>query len=781
MCGRLSRAEDGVDPRGPVAYPGMTVAVDAQGVRAPGYDFHPAGPKPGPWQGRWIWTGDGNPPVAMFRKEVDLAGAPQSVRAWLTADAKYRLYINGRLVSRGPVDQGRDYFGGGTHHWFYDCRDLTAYFTPGRNVIAAEVFREWPINFTVSHGPGFLFEAEIVSAGRTTTVASGSDWRGRAAAQWPNASTYVPGDEPAGWRRAGFDDSGWVVSREVKDLWAPLVASELPPLMEARYPVMRYTGLPADRTFRQDGAFRVGFDRVLSAYPTLRIRGGRGAVVAIKGEHEARLVLGGGEQYFEFPYMTEVVPAYTVTLTHVTQPVVIEDAGANFTSQPVDYQGAFECNDAPLNELWDVSRWAVQICLQTHHLDSPNHQEPISDPGDYVIEDMVNNYAFAQPWLARQDLRKFAWLLQDEHYRNFHTSYSIAWLQMLMDYYQFTGDRTLVQELAPDVHRLMETYAGWVGRNGILSEAPNYMFMDWVTIGGFPCHHPPAVIGQGYLTAFYYHGLDLAAQVARLTGEPARAETYARRRAAIAAAFNRELWVPAQGRYRDGKPFVTSVQPYEWLPADRAVETFSPHVNLLAALYGLAPPDRQAALVDRVMAESPLNTQPWFMFWVFQAIEHAGAFDRYGPAQLRRWHVLPDTHSFLEMWDSGDRSHGWCSAPLVELSSHVLGVAPAAPGFDTIAVRPELGDLTWARGRVPTPHGAVAVAWTLEGGKFTLDLTVPPGAEAEVALPVARWVRPQITRDGRPAEATARVPAGSCHFEVSGAMQSPAPPPDGRG
>ena len=29
---------------------------------------------------------------------------------------------------------------------------------------------------------------------------------------------------------------------------------------------------------------------------------------------------------------------------------------------------------------------AVQICLQTHHLDSPNHQEPISDPGDYVIE-----------------------------------------------------------------------------------------------------------------------------------------------------------------------------------------------------------------------------------------------------------------------------------------------------------------------------------------------------------------------------------------------------------
>ena len=107
----------------------------------------------------------------------------------------------------------------------------------------------------------------------------------------------------------------------------------------------------------------------------------------------------------------------------------------------MEYRGAFECSDERLNRIWNVSRWAVQICLQTHHLDSPNHQEPICDPGDYVIESMVNHYAFAQPWLTRQDIRKFAWLLKDENYHNFHTSYSIAWLQMLMDYYDYTGDQ----------------------------------------------------------------------------------------------------------------------------------------------------------------------------------------------------------------------------------------------------------------------------------------------------------------------------------------------------
>ena len=181
-----------------------------------------------------------------------------------------------------------------------------------------------------------------------------------------------------------------------------------------------------------------------------------------------------------------------------------------------------------------MSRWAVQICLQTHHLDSPNHQEPISDPGDYVIEAMVNHYAFAQPWLTRQDMRKFAWLLKDENYHNFHTSYSIGWLQMLMDYYDYTGDKSLVVEMAPYVHELLDTYASWRGTNGIISEAPNYMFMDWVNIGGFGCHHPPAVIGQGYLTAFYYHGLEMASRVAALTGDTARVEKYAQLRREIA-------------------------------------------------------------------------------------------------------------------------------------------------------------------------------------------------------------------------------------------------------
>ncbi len=783
LCAITSFADD-IDPRGPIAYPGITTKVEPGIVQALGYVFENNCQKPSPWQAEWIWLGkDEGAAAAMFRKEITLAEKPASVKAWLTADAKYRLYINGRLVSRGPVDIGRDYDRGNTHHWFYDYRDLTLYFVAGKNCIAAEVFRSWPAGDNISRGqPGFLFEAEAKSSTGTVCIKSDASWRGQAARQYPSASMYDATKAPAGWRLSGFDDSSWAACRKVNDVWSLLVASEIPPLMEASYPVLRTEGLGADKKITKDSSFRIVFDRVLSARPALKVRGGKGAEMIVRGHMSASAILGGGDTFFEFPYMTEIVPSYTVEFKHVTSPIEILAASANFTSQPVDYRGDFSCSDEQLNKLWKVSRWTTQICLQTHHLDSPNHQEPICDPGDYVIESMVNYYAFHQPWLARQDIRKFAWLLKDEHYSNFHTSYSIAWLQMLMDYYDYTGDKTLVLEMAPSVHGLMEKYASWVGKNGLISEAPNYMFMDWVNIGGFECHHPPAVIGQGYLTALYYHGLDMASRVAETTGDKQLVERYTARRKEIAMAFQRELWVEAKGLYRDGKPFQSSIKSGPWLPADKNIETFSPHVNLLAVLYDLAPKDKQAAIVDKVMASGAPNTQPWFMHWVFQAIDHAGRFDRYGIPQMHRWQIVHQTQSFHEMWGGGDLSHGWCSTPLVQMSSVILGVKPTSPGFKTFEIRPQLCNLLWAKGTVPTPQGNVTVSWKhkrltddapteMITEEFEFDVEVPPGSVAEVVLPLARFKSPKILQDGREVRGSQRLSPGRHSFVVNGVIK----------
>jgi len=104
---------------------------------------------------------------------------------------------------------------------------------------------------------------------------------------------------------------------------------------------------------------------------------------------------------------------------------------------------------------------------------------------------------------------------------------------------------------------------------------------------------------------------------------------------------------------------------------------------------------------------------------------------------------------------------------------------PGAPGFKTIAIRPSLCDLEWAKGSVPTPHGDVAVAWAMDTDKLTLDVTVPVGTEADVIVPTSRFEQPVIELDGRRAEASAHVPAGRHSFVVSGKLK--APPPEAKG
>ena len=46
--------------------------------------------------------------------------------------------------------------------------------------------------------------------------------------------------------------------------------------------------------------------------------------------------LDGSEQTLEFPFRDEIAPGFTVELKNVKEPVEILDAGAVFTSQPVE-------------------------------------------------------------------------------------------------------------------------------------------------------------------------------------------------------------------------------------------------------------------------------------------------------------------------------------------------------------------------------------------------------------------------------------------------------------
>lgn len=753
-----------IDPRGPIA---SVVDGRIQGpIVRPGHvelkagAFDPCAVPPLPGKPHWIWLGGAGDPerplVALFRKEIELQSAPKRARLWFSADTHARIYVNGRMVARGPDDAGQDYPGQQTGKWFVDYRDLTPFFRAGRNSVAAEVFSSEPMEASycsTGHG-GLLCELALaMPEGKTQTIETDPTWRAIPSDCWRFDIWKSPGDgketralqyhaaqEPEGWRLPGFDDSRWPACDDAKTKWPPLVLSEIPPRLEATYPIQGIERPTANVAahgetieFKGAGSCAVRFDRVLSGFIGLRVRGTAGSVLAVQpnepdapGFHRiATAQLQDGVQEFELPFYD----SFSVINLVSNGPLEILDVRANMVAQPVTYEGQFECSDPKLNKIWEVSRWLTQICQQTHHLDSPHHQEPISDPGDYLIISLNNFYAFGQPYLARQDLRKYAWLLRATHYRPFHTSYALLWLQMLMNYERYTGDSALVRELAPTVEALLAQFTTYIGKNGIVSEAPDYMFMDWVTIGGFPTHHPPAVIGQGYMTAFFYRALEDGAHVAQLVGNAEKASGYERLRAQIYQAYNRELWDPIAGLYRDGKPFVTSVKPGQWLPADTDIETHSTQNNSLAVLYDLAPPERRAPIMRALMGHD-LNTQPYFMHFVFGALAHAGVFETYAHDQMLRWKIEPDTQSFREMWGNGDYSHAWQCTPLYQMSARILGVTPLTPGFAKIRIAPTTCGLNWARGVVPTPHGPVTVNWKRQDYGYVVDVRVPGGTAA---------------------------------------------------
>lgn len=88
------------------------------------------------WEASWI-TAPGKTGreygVYHFRKSVKLEKIPDSFLVKISADNRYRLFVNGKVVGTGPAQ-------GTPQHWFYDTYDLAPFLQPGENTLACQVW-----------------------------------------------------------------------------------------------------------------------------------------------------------------------------------------------------------------------------------------------------------------------------------------------------------------------------------------------------------------------------------------------------------------------------------------------------------------------------------------------------------------------------------------------------------------------------------------------------------------------------------------------------------------
>ncbi len=203
---------------------------------------------------RWIWPDshhwDLHNCYALFRRAFTLADVPARAPLFLTADQSYRLYVNGRFVSRGPA---RGY----QHAWPYDELDLAPWLRPGRNVLALRAYNPGSSNFQyLTQGyAGLLLAAHWPEAG--LDLVSDARWRtlrqpGVSRDTIPTSLQLFPQEHldlralPADWSAPDFDDSAWAAPAERpwnSGPWFGLQPRGIPLLQERRLEPVALLGL----------------------------------------------------------------------------------------------------------------------------------------------------------------------------------------------------------------------------------------------------------------------------------------------------------------------------------------------------------------------------------------------------------------------------------------------------------------------------------------------------------------------------------------------------------
>lgn len=624
-------------------------------------------------------------------------------------DVKYRLWVNGTFIGCGPCALGGDF--GQTDPFLYRYVDYREIPVDGQQLaIRVEVVDQPLAMMDFSAGAsGLWLEGQVLGEeGRTEFISTDADWLVRIDPRFISETLYDDSFAMPDWEKV-----------ELLDYPCELREAPVPVLIEEPvYPVDKSAiYIQPGETVEQ----QIFFDRIYSGYLCFSVRTEGNCKLSVNymeverqsNAEEYRLTRSGTFRAWKLSSMDH---CRFIIENGSDKPIIIENIRLSFEHFPAKPVGQFRCSDEGLNRVYEVCRHTLMLCSHSIHLDSPLHQEPLGCTGDYYIESRMDTAIFDDLRLTRGDILRTAELLRLHDGKMFHTNYSLIWVQMVWDYYMSTGDRALLEEVVDALDKLLCRFSDYVSESGLPELAPNYMFVDWIVRDGFTLHHPPKALGLSVLSAFYYRALVLGGRIYELLGREELAEECAAQALSLRESFNKLLYNPQRGLYREGLPTGDLIEPNDWLPKNPDKEYYAMYANVLAVLYDLCDREEQPALLRRVLSDTSLgDVQPYFMHFVLEAVAHAGLFGEYGLPLLRRWIPVVEScdRGLAEGWippQEGyifDHSHAWGGTPAYQLPVRLLGLEVLEPGYRKIRLCPQLYGLKSAEILLPTPFGPI--------------------------------------------------------------------------
>ncbi|MDQ8197835.1 alpha-L-rhamnosidase C-terminal domain-containing protein [Pelagicoccus enzymogenes] len=755
-----------------------------------------AGILDGLWNAKWIGAEDRSNHeygVYHYRKGFELSSVPESFIVHVSGDCRYKLYVNGSLVSEGPA--AGDFF-----HWNFETVDLAPHLQRGANQIASLVWNEGERRpeFQISFRTGFILQGDGEAE---SVINTNSSWKAiRSQAHRPvwgigHSGYYVagPGEEldfrlyPSGWKSPSFDDSQWGSAVELKVGWPTggkpkgvrlgsewnLVPRQIPQL-ELRpqrfHSVRKSEGATVEGEWIQGAGsvsvaphsratILVDNATLTNAYPVLEfskgshvkielvyaeslfeeipqwdspLKGNRNEVEdkVIAGRRDRLLSSGEVGQRFE-PLSWRTFRYVSIEVETGAEALVIDDFHSVFVGYPFELKSSFVTEDASLAEMLEIGWRTARLCAVETYMDCP-YYEQLQYIGDTRIQALVSLYNSGDDRLLKNalDLMDQSRIAEGVTMSR-HPSHTPQIISTFSLWYiGMLHDYWMYGADEPFVREKLD------GVRSVLAFFENFQGEDG-RLAKVPYWKFTDWVNDG-------NGWDSGEPPLGGDGESAILDLTLLWALQLAAELEEALGLPVFAqRYDDAaKLLQDSIRRHYYDPERNIVfdtadhSQLSQHANALAILTEVLDGQESRALAPVLQkGEGMAHATIYFKYYLHLALAKAGFGNDY-LTWLDKWREnmelgLTTWAEKSEVESSRSDCHAWGSSPNIEFFRIVLGIDSAAPGWQRVRIEPHLGELQEASGSIPHPAGTLSVSYRLEEGALDVEIDLPSGVTGE--------------------------------------------------
>ncbi|WP_337099866.1 alpha-L-rhamnosidase-related protein [Paenibacillus sp. YIM B09110] len=740
------------------------------------------------WQAKWIWSDTPLNTPNVYSEARTLFSINSNLRTaslHISANQEYRLYVNGSWVGSGPspCDNAWQY---------YDSYDVADLLHQGPNCIAivAYNFGDNPIYNSQRQGPGgIIAQLDMRTDEGDAVVFTDERWKCRRSARWVHKVSRMHAwngfkeiylaEQEDGWEKVEYDDSDWsaaaiVAEAEAQDSpWPHLIPREIPVLaredikplsvlrVEENYGIVHGAAQllkGAAGAMQMDASVpgsmpAVVFDFAAEkvGYPMMDIVAPEGGVVQLcYGESLDMVLLDTFVLKKGFnrvsPFGRRAFRYLKLSVQAAASPLLISDFRVQNLSYPFKQEGSFACNDALLNQIWDIGRYTTRVNSQDHLEDCPYREQALWVV-DAVVMGKVIYQTFGDTALLRKCLLQLARIQNEDGSipgtgpeRNYQLlpDFNAYWLLGVYDYWMYSGDKGFILELEATIRKLIGWFREQEDDDGLFAKADRggwWCFVDWADY----------IDKRDRVTAvscLYYKVLRSTAELANVFEDAAFSLECGELAERLHIAVRSLLRDQEKGLYAD------------CLTDEGLSGSFTYQTNFIALWSGMMTDDEADDFIQNVFAagQCPELKGAFFYHIVLESLFTRGYANmalnimrNYWGGMVARgattwWETFDpssspctipspyqgNTPSYLSDDTPVSLCHGWGAAPTYLLPSRILGIDISNLSSGEFVFNPVLGDLTWAKGIVPTPYGYIRVELAKESdGSVTIDMEYP--------------------------------------------------------